>query len=296
MGAAGRSASVARPKRHRRRRAVGRIARKPSPIARDGFDPVAGARLVGISWVRPTRADESGGGEDGASAVESTTTVIERDMIERARSDATSRPLAAAPSKMGRPRQFDETEALEAAMQVFWRKGFARTTKRDLIEATGVASQSLYNVFGSKRKFFERAIDHYRDTRIAMVRDILEAPGSPLENLRNFARLLGNLPEEFRKGCFVCNVAIEFGTRDDDPMSAMLAEKMRLSRNYLEATFERARRQGEVRPDTDPHELAAFFVSLANGVAILSRSQVPQELLECAMNEALRWLDSLAVR
>lgn len=216
------------------------------------------------------------------------------EMIERSQSGAAPGRVEVKPAKTGRPRQFDEAEALEAAMQVFWRKGFARTTKRDLIEATGVASQSLYNVFGSKRKFFERAIDHYRDTRIAMVRGILEAPGSPLENLRNFARLLGNLPDEFRKGCFVCNVAVEFGTRDDDPMSEMLAEKMRLSRTYLEATFERARRQGEVRPDTDPHQLAAFFISLANGVVILSRSQVPQELLEYAMNEALRWLDSLA--
>lgn len=196
----------------------------------------------------------------------------------------------------GRPRKFDEAEALEAAMQVFWQKGFAATTKRDLIEATGAASQSLYNVFGDKMQFFEKALEHYRDTRMAMIQSVLEAPGSPLENLRNVARLFGDPPAEFRNGCFMCNSALEFGRKDEDPIARMMAEKFRLSHRLFSETFERARGAGEIAVASDPDSLAALFLSLMNGVAIMYRTQATPEFTVGVMNETLRWLGSLESR
>ena len=67
----------------------------------------------------------------------------------------------------GRPRTFESAEVLEAAMELFWTHGYERTSKRDLMEATGLASQSLYNAFGDKRTLFLEAIRHYSDARTA---------------------------------------------------------------------------------------------------------------------------------
>src|SRR6202000_85711 len=70
---------------------------------------------------------------------------------------ATERVAMAA---IGRPREFDRDAALEAAMFLFWRKGFTATSMNDLCEAMGVRSPSLYAAFGSKEALYLTAVGH----------------------------------------------------------------------------------------------------------------------------------------
>ena len=60
---------------------------------------------------------------------------------------------------MGRPRQFEEAAAVNAAVAVFQQRGYASTSVDHLVEATGVHRGSLYGVFGSKHELFVRALD-----------------------------------------------------------------------------------------------------------------------------------------
>ena len=62
---------------------------------------------------------------------------------------------------IGRPREFDRDAALEAAMLLFWRKGFAATSMSDLCDAMGISSPSLYAAFGSKEALYLEAVEHY---------------------------------------------------------------------------------------------------------------------------------------
>ena len=58
---------------------------------------------------------------------------------------------------MARPREFDETSVLEAAMNCFWAQGFEQTSVRDLAERMGITGASLYNAFGDKRSLYRQA-------------------------------------------------------------------------------------------------------------------------------------------
>src|ERR1700744_3779832 len=62
---------------------------------------------------------------------------------------------------IGRPREFDRDAALDAAMLLFWRKGFATTSMSDLCDAMGVRSPSLYAAFGSKEALYLEAMERY---------------------------------------------------------------------------------------------------------------------------------------
>ena len=65
--------------------------------------------------------------------------------------------------KIGRPRNFDIDEALLAAMQVFWNKGYDGASLKDLTKAMGISGPSMYAAFGDKRELYLKTIDHYAD-------------------------------------------------------------------------------------------------------------------------------------
>ncbi len=61
----------------------------------------------------------------------------------------------------GRPREYDPQLALDAALAVFWERGFSGTSLTDLSEATGMNRPSLYAAFGDKRALFHRALERF---------------------------------------------------------------------------------------------------------------------------------------
>src|SRR6266478_5262361 len=63
----------------------------------------------------------------------------------------------------GRPRSFDEREALEKAVRVFWAKGYDAVTIDDLVAGMGVVRPSLYAIFGDKATLFMRCLEAYAE-------------------------------------------------------------------------------------------------------------------------------------
>lgn len=60
---------------------------------------------------------------------------------------------------MGRPRTFNEPDAVRAASDVFARRGYAGASVEELVRATGVVRASLYAAFGSKDGLFRRCLE-----------------------------------------------------------------------------------------------------------------------------------------
>src|SRR6201993_5665788 len=88
----------------------------------------------------------------------------------------------------GRPRSFDESDALEKATQVFWSKGYDGVTIDDLVAGMGVGRPSLYAVFGDKRTIFLRALRAYAEAKGARAAEALLAPQSLRDALVGFLR------------------------------------------------------------------------------------------------------------
>src|SRR5260370_41719621 len=63
----------------------------------------------------------------------------------------------------GRPRSFDEREALQKAIRVFWAKGYDAVTIDDLVAGMGVVRPSLYAIFGDKAALFMRSLRAYAE-------------------------------------------------------------------------------------------------------------------------------------
>src|SRR5580658_4662785 len=76
----------------------------------------------------------------------------------------------------GRPRAFDVNQALDRALQVFWRQGYEGSSLADLTQAMGINPPSLYAAFGNKAGLFRETLDRYTDGPAGYVRTALEAP------------------------------------------------------------------------------------------------------------------------
>src|SRR5579863_243714 len=88
----------------------------------------------------------------------------------------------------GRPRSFDELEALEEAIQVFWSKGYDGVTIDDLVAGMGVGRPSLYAVFGDKRTLFLRALGAYAEKKGTRASEALLSPQALRDSLAGFLR------------------------------------------------------------------------------------------------------------
>jgi len=79
-------------------------------------------------------------------------------------------------AQRGRPREFDLEEALDKAIDVFWRHGYGGTSLSDLTEAMGISRPSLYSAFGNKEQTFKAAVERYAHIDMAYVNDALAEP------------------------------------------------------------------------------------------------------------------------
>lgn len=172
----------------------------------------------------------------------------------------------------GRPREFDVEQVLGRAMLVFWRQGFEATGLVDLERATGLGRQSLYGVFGDKRGLFLAVVEHYFVHVLKPGIDVLDQPGSGRANLEQiFGAWEATACAPDFHGCLVGNSVPEFGSRDAE-MAAVLQRKLEMLEAAFGRALRRAKRDGEVRPELDVKNTARALLTLAQGLAVVARS------------------------
>ncbi len=190
----------------------------------------------------------------------------------------------------GRPRLFDETEALRAAMGAFWKNGFARASMADIEEATGVGRQSLYNAIGSKETIFTRALELYADEEMAPAFAALQGSGTPLERVRAaLVAMRASLTEGECRGCLMIQTISEVGG-SDSPLAALIRARIQMFEGMYHGVLEEARRAGELPDGTDTRALTRLIMASTAGMALLARADVSDEFLDDVLRAALERL------
>ncbi|WP_026221410.1 TetR/AcrR family transcriptional regulator [Ancylobacter sp. FA202] len=188
---------------------------------------------------------------------------------------------------MGRPRSFEVEEALEAALGVFWRKGFEGTSYADLVAATGVERPALYSAFGNKEALFLKALDRYAshygnyvweavalETALAVATRVLEGA---IELNTRFAD---------RAGCFGINGALA-GSDDSEASRQALIKWRADGEAVLRDRFERAKTEGDLAANADSAVLAAYILTIAHGLAVQAKAGFSREKLTAIARLAL---------
>jgi TetR/AcrR family transcriptional repressor of nem operon len=170
---------------------------------------------------------------------------------------------------MARPREFEEAEALDRALEIFWRLGYDACSITDLTSATGLKRQSLYNAFGDKRGLFLAVLARYRAHSRAALR-VLTHEDAGVADVRLY---LESVLEAQRAGNFGACLMVKtaFGPSASDPeIARAVTRASREVRAALLRIGRRALAQGELPRGTEPEAQAAYWFSMLHGLSALA--------------------------
>jgi TetR/AcrR family transcriptional repressor of nem operon len=193
---------------------------------------------------------------------------------------------------MGRNRKFNENEALEAAMLVFWSKGYEASSVQELLDAMGINRASLYSSFGDKRALFAAALKRYAENVNRCNLGLLEGEASAAVALgRYFDALLGlSSSDPVRLGCMLANTAVELAPHDKEIDRTVTGIFERAERAF-ETIIRRGQDSGEFSAHRDPQALARVLMTAILGLRVRSRCSICKSELRQLAEATLQVLE-----
>ena len=172
---------------------------------------------------------------------------------------------------MGRPREFDIDEAIDIALDLFWRNGYEKTSLSDLTGALKISPPSFYFAFGSKEQLFKKALDRYASVQIRHFEEALRQPtslGVATLLLKGFA---DGYTDPAHPGCLCINSASPC-TNGNDPIRQEIAKWRSVLGRKLRKRFKEAKAQKDLPADVNPEDLAQYLLVVGSGMALAAQS------------------------
>lgn len=195
----------------------------------------------------------------------------------------------------GRPRTFDIDEALQAALQVFWREGFLNASLSDLTAAMGINKPSLYAAFGDKQALYLAALERYAALHLKAPAERLGANPDGRAAVRDFLRALSTLfvDPSLPGGCFIVNGSADSGAITmPKPVESALQKALRGNEALLRARLERAAADGQLPAGRKPAALASFFMATVAGMSVMAKNGAGRAVLDTVADTALAVWDA----
>lgn len=189
----------------------------------------------------------------------------------------------------GRPRCFDEQTALEAAMKVFWEKGYSGASCEDLLGAMKLNAGSMYAAFGGKEELYFRALAEYTRQRFGKLLEMLaDDTTPPLERIERMLGAVGNIMSQ--PDCNGCLVVNALDAAPGSQQAEMARQSLQQLQAALERTLKEARKAGQLRSALRPAELAALFVTMLQGLHLMGRARMGEKSIKGAVKSAVSLL------
>ncbi|OPH58392.1 transcriptional regulator [Paenibacillus ferrarius] len=192
---------------------------------------------------------------------------------------------------MGRTREFDEEKVLDAAMQLFWEKGYEATSLSDLTSRMGIQKPSIYAAFGDKKELFEAALRKYMMSRASQVRTRLQKNPSVKDAFRAFFEsvVADEYTENRSRGCFCINTMVELAPHDEKFEILTREHQMYLSVIFQE-TIERGIQSGELQIGVNAKALSQALIVSLIGLTVIMKSRPERSFVDNTIEVTLTLL------
>ncbi|PJE38050.1 TetR/AcrR family transcriptional regulator [Pseudooceanicola lipolyticus] len=188
---------------------------------------------------------------------------------------------------MSRTATFDREEALEAAMRLFWQKGYHATSLKDLEATLSMRPGSIYAAFQSKEALFRATLDRYAVRMETELRTLIRSSPSPLaalqQHLRGLANLsAGDLPST---ACMLVKSLLELPQAGE--LRIFVIGQLERIEAIIADALHRAVAAGELDPASDPDRLARRIQTYIFGLKIQAQRETdPQRMQDLCVDLA----------
>ncbi|MCW8933516.1 MAG: TetR/AcrR family transcriptional regulator [Gammaproteobacteria bacterium] len=193
---------------------------------------------------------------------------------------------------MARPQTFNKEMVLDSAMQLFWLKGFANTSVKDLTKVTKLQPGSIYGAFKNKRNLFLMSLDYYFENLYSSVNCILQSSEPPLKRIRLFFDHLLSQKDEDKalKSCLLVNTLLEIPP-DDSEINSRISYMFTKIENEFCSVLKLAQQEGTLSTGGRPETLAKMLMSGIFGLQVYNRMKPDHDALLQIVNNLLANLE-----
>ena len=188
-----------------------------------------------------------------------------------------------------RAKEFDIDNVLNAALDLFWRKGYKPCCIADVVKKSRVARYGLYQTFKDKDHLYRSSLKHYcKKLNKIFGRDLCKTnANSDLTTLVNhFNLIIQQLDKGKYQGCFAHQAAIERANQDEQ-VNEIVQKFFDEVKDGYRAALERAIQLGQVR-DMPVEDLVSYVMGIQRAVIVMTKQNCSSEerksYVTCALN------------
>ena len=193
---------------------------------------------------------------------------------------------------VGRKKIFNEENALSAALDLFWQKGYVGTSLSDLTAKMGINKPSMYNTFGNKEDLFIKTLELYAKNTGEFISETLDNSSLRLcKRIENLMHAVVNWQTESieHKGCLLVLTHSESaGGEVPEKASGQIREMNDFLRKKLEDIFTNDEESIKLGLNKNAEGHALSITNTLNGTSCLTRADFTKDQLKDVIDNCLR--------
>lgn len=174
---------------------------------------------------------------------------------------------------MARTKEFNEEQALDKAIEIFWHKGYNGTSAQDLVNHLGLSRSSLYDTFGDKQKLFVKSLKHYQKQNLDGLKTLFENAENIKTALTDIFKqaVIESLQDRITKGCFMVNSAVELAMHDPE-IAKIVHDNQKVVEEIFYNAVKKGQESGQISDKQEARSLARFIFNNYSGIRVLART------------------------
>ena len=174
---------------------------------------------------------------------------------------------------MARTKEFNEDQALDKAIEIFWHKGYNGTSAQDLVNHLGLSRSSLYDTFGDKQQLFVKSLKRYQKQGQNYVIELLEKSDNIKLTLEQIFKqaVFESLEDRITKGCFMVNSSVELAMHDSE-IAKIVTDNQKTMEEVFYKAVKKGQDSGQISTKMEARLLARFIFNNYSGIRVLARA------------------------
>ena len=161
-----------------------------------------------------------------------------------------------------------EKEIINAAIDLFVRKGYHATSIQNITETVGLTKGAFYTHYKSKGDLLLRILERFKTLCIEqLIKEVSGYPGSPYDKIHYCISFISRFAVTNANLCiFLSSLTTEL--KDDENFKKSLQNIYKKYQNFLSKLFSEGIKEGHFTSDMDPDLAALSFMAFQDGILL----------------------------